>query len=52
MFTYHLFLVGEREQVVDIINRVAAEGKFAIPHNLLCDQLGERFAQRCSNLVS
>ncbi len=21
MFTYHLFLVGEREQVVDIINR-------------------------------
>lgn len=28
MFTYHLFLVGEREQVVDIINRVAVEGKF------------------------
>ncbi len=28
MFTYHLFLVGESELVVDIINRVAAEGKF------------------------
>lgn len=33
MFTYHLFLVGEHKQIIDIINRVTAEGKFLQTEN-------------------